>query len=96
MKRRVLPRAARDIAEIEAYISVYSPQAAAAVAARIRKAFDLITDRPEIGRPTLHPRLREWPVPGLPCVVPCRVRGDLVEILRVFHTGRQRPPQWIG
>jgi plasmid stabilization system protein ParE len=96
MKRRILPRAARDIAEIEAHIHGESPEMAANVASRIRRAFDLITDRPDIGRPTLIPRLREWSIPGLPYVIPYRVRGDMVEILRVFHTSRQRPPRWIG
>jgi plasmid stabilization system protein ParE len=96
MKRRILPRAVRDIAEIEAYIHEQSPEAAANVASRIRKAFDLITDRPEIGRPTPIPRLREWSIPGLPYVMPYRIRGEMVEILRVFHTSRQRPPRWIG
>lgn len=96
MKRHILARAAKDIAEIEAYIHEESLEAAADVASRIRKAFDLITERPEIGRPTPIPNLREWSIPGLPYVIPYRVRGDKVEILRVFHTSRQRPSRWIG
>lgn len=96
MKRHILPRAVRDIAEIEAYINDENPAAAANVASRIRKAFDLITDRPDIGRPAPIPQLREWSIPGLHYIIPYRVRGDTVEILRVFHTSRQRPPRWIG
>jgi plasmid stabilization system protein ParE len=96
MKRRILPRAARDLAEIEAYISEENPEAASDVASRIRRALDLITDRPEIGRLTPTARLREWSIPGLPYIIPYRVRGDMVEVLRVFHTSRQRPPRWIG
>jgi plasmid stabilization system protein ParE len=94
MKRHVLLRAAKDIAEIEAYIHQESREAAADVASRIRKAFDLVAERPEIGRPTSIPHLREWSVPGLPYVIPYRVRGDKVEILRVFHTSRRRPSAW--
>jgi plasmid stabilization system protein ParE len=51
MKRRILARAAQDLADIEAYISVESPEAALSVASKLRKSLDLITDRPEIGRP---------------------------------------------
>jgi len=96
MKRRILPRAARDIAAIEAYIDEVNPEAATGVATRIRRAFDLITDRPDVGRPTPVPHLREWSVPGLPYVIAYRVRGDMVEILRAFHASRRRPTSWIG
>jgi toxin ParE1/3/4 len=96
MKRRILAKAARDLANIEKYVSGDSPEAAAAIAVRLRKSFDLITARPEIGRPSEVPKIREWSVPGLPYMIPYRVRGDVVEILRVFHTSQQRPARWIG
>jgi addiction module RelE/StbE family toxin len=94
MKRRILARAARDLAEIEAYISTDNPEAARAVASRLRKAFELITARPEIGRPAQFPDTREWSVPGLPYVIPYRVRPNRIDILRVWHTSRERPPEW--
>ena len=97
MKRRsILAKAARDLAEIEKYVSEDNPEAAAAIAVRLRKSFDLITARPELGRLSDISNIREWSVPGLPYVIPYRVRGDVVEILRVFHTSRQRPSKWIG
>jgi plasmid stabilization system protein ParE len=94
MNRRILARAARDLAEIEAYISTDSREAARAVASRLRKSFDLIASRPEVGRPTPTPDIREWSVPGLPYVIPYRVKRDRIEILRVWHTGRERPSAW--
>lgn len=96
MKRRILARAARDLAKIESHISKESHEAAISVASRLKKAFALVTDRPEVGRPTSFHGIREWSVPGLPYVIPYRIRGDLVEILRVFHSSRQRPRRWIS
>ncbi|PSJ63385.1 type II toxin-antitoxin system RelE/ParE family toxin [Kumtagia ephedrae] len=96
MKLKVLPRAVRDLAGIHAYIGADNEAAADAVAARIKKSLVLITLRPEIGRPTPQSRIREHSVPGLPYVLPYRVRGETVEVLRVFHTSRERPSKWIG
>lgn len=96
MKLKILPRAVRDFAGIRAYIGADSQAAAEAVSARITKSLNLITLRPEIGRPTPETRIREHSVPGLPYVIPYRVRGDTVEILRIFHTSRERPSKWIG
>ncbi|WP_425475967.1 type II toxin-antitoxin system RelE/ParE family toxin [Mesorhizobium yinganensis] len=96
MKLKILPRAVRDLAEIRAYISLDSEYAADAVSLRIKKSLNLISARPGIGRPSTQPRIREHSVPGLPYVVPYRIRGETVEILRIFHTSRERPLKWIG
>ena len=96
MKLKVLPRASKDLVAIYAHISADDGPAAVLVMARSRKSLVLIADRPEIGRQGEDPRIREWSVPGLPYVIPYRIRGDAVEVLRVFHTSRHRPPRWIG
>lgn len=96
MKLKVLSRAVRDLRDIQNYIAADDPNAAEAVALRLRRALEIISSRPDIGRPVPETRIREWSVPGLPYVIPYRVRGDFVEILRVFHTSRQRPEGWIG
>jgi len=96
MKLKVLSRAVRDLRDIQIYIAADDANAAEAVALRLRRALEIISSRPDIGRPVPETRIREWSVPGLPYVIPYRVRGDFVEILRVFHTRRQRPEGWIG
>jgi toxin ParE1/3/4 len=96
MKLKVLPRAVRDLENIHAYINADSAEAAEAVMLKLTKSLNLITSRPELGRPIPESRSREWSVPGLPYTIPYRVRGETVEVLRVFHTRRQRPPRWIG
>ena len=94
MKRQILAKAARGLAEIEAYISTDSPEAAKTVASRLRRSFDLITARPDAGRPTPFGDIREWSVPGLPYLIPYRIRPNRIEILRIWHTSRKRPPEW--
>lgn len=65
MKWRLLPRALRDLRDIEAHVSADSPEAAAAIASRLRKAFDLISSRPDIGRPASRTGVREWSRSGI-------------------------------
>jgi toxin ParE1/3/4 len=94
VKWRLLPAAIRDLKELHAYIAFDNPAAADSVAARLKKAFILIAEKPYIGRPMSDRPTREWPVPGLPYLIPYRVSGDTVEILRIYHTSRQRPEEW--
>jgi plasmid stabilization system protein ParE len=94
LKFRLFPAANRDLRELRAYIAADSPAIAAAVSARIAKAVLLIAEKPGIGRPTPQRPTREWGVPGLPYLIVYRVNGGTVEILRVWHTSRERPPEW--
>jgi plasmid stabilization system protein ParE len=95
MSRYVLtPAAVIDLVELRAFIARENPDAAAAVARRLIETFRRIADRPSIGRATHRTDVREWSVPGLPYVVPYRLRDGRVEVLRVFHTRRNRPDQW--
>lgn len=96
MKLKVLPRAVRDLENIYGYISGDSAEPAEAVMLKLAKSMDLVTSRPELGRPIPDSKSREWSVPSLPYTIPYRVRGETVEVLRVFHTSRQRPARWIG
>jgi toxin ParE1/3/4 len=94
VKLRLFPAAIRDLRELRAYIAADDPSAAASVSARLDKAIALIAAKPNIGRPTPQRATREWTVPGLPYLIPYRIEGDTVEILRVWHTGRERPSEW--
>ncbi len=94
MRIRLTKAAIRDLREAHAYIAADNPQAAQRVVLKIEKAIDLIGERPEIGRPVPGQPVRQWSVPGLPYVIPYRVSEDLVEIVRIYHTSRQRPKEW--
>ena len=91
----VLPRARRDLENIQAWIEADSPRAAANVARRIFAAFELLAENPNIGHGSERGASREWVVTGLPYLVPYRIAGDSIEILRVFHTSRRRPKRWV-
>lgn len=94
MKLRVLSRATRDLEKIQAYIEVDDPNSAARVGLAIVKAMELIRQNPNVGRPTAGRPTREWSIPGLPYLIPYRVKDEYVEVLRVFHTRRKRPTEW--
>ncbi len=46
---------------------------------------------PAIGRAGRVPGTRELIITGTPCLIPYRVKGKAVEILRVFHGSRRWP-----
>lgn len=94
MRIELSKSAERDLAELRAYITVDSPKAADEVAGRLVKAFLLIRANPEIGRPSKSGTTREWSVPGLPYVIPYKVKSGVLYILRVYHTSRIKPQTW--
>jgi toxin ParE1/3/4 len=73
------------------YIAEDNPAAAGRVVMRIFGAVDLLGENPAMGRPGRVAGTRELVIDGTPYIVPYRVRGDVVEILRVFHAARKWP-----
>jgi toxin ParE1/3/4 len=49
---------------------------------------------PHWGGPDAFPGTRELVIAGAPYVVPYRVRGETVEILRIFHGARKWPEKF--
>jgi len=73
------------------YIAEDNPAAAGRVVLRILRAVKLLKKNPALGRAGRVAGTRELVVVGTPYVVPYRVRGEVVEILRVFHAARKWP-----
>jgi toxin ParE1/3/4 len=89
------PRKARqDLRDLRAYIAEDNPQAAAAVARSILQAVERLPGNPAIGRPGRVMDTRELVVAGTPYLVPYRVMGDAIVILRVLHGARQWPDRF--
>jgi toxin ParE1/3/4 len=88
---RWLRSALRNLDEEAEYIARDDPDAAARIVQRIAAAVEQLTNYPASGRIGRVPGTRELVVTGTPYIVPYRVRGDVVEILRVFHAARKRP-----
>lgn len=94
IKVRWLRKALRNLDEEAAYIATDNPEAARLVVARILEAVGLLAGQPAAGRPGRLPGTRELVVWKTHYLVPYRVRGDQVDILRVFHTSWQLPRRW--
>jgi len=94
MRIRWLRAALRNLDEEASYIATDDPVAAAKVVERVLGAVARLAEHPAIGRPGRIPGTRELVVPGTRYLVPYRVEGAEVQILRVFHTSRRPPARW--
>lgn len=64
---------------------------AKALAKKLFDAVDSIVHNPSIGRSGRIAGTRELVISGTPYIIPFRVKGTKVEILRIFHTSRNPP-----
>ncbi len=94
MRVRWLRAALLNLDQEATHIASDDPVAADFVVKRILGAVSILAEQPGLGRPGRVPGTRELIVARTPYCVPYRVRGDTVEILRVFHTSRRPPDQW--
>ena len=76
------------------YIAQDNPAAARRVVQKILRAVDLLKENPAMGRAGRVAGTRELVVAETPYILPYRVRGDAVEILRVFHAARKWPERF--
>jgi plasmid stabilization system protein ParE len=94
MRLRWLRQALRNLDDEARYIAADDVTSARLVAQRVLDAVALLEEQPGIGRPGRVPGTREMVVGHTRYIVPYRVRGEVVEILRVFHTSRRLPERW--
>ena len=94
MRVRWLREALRNLEEEAAHVAADDPKAAQIVVQRILQAVASLAEHPEIGRPGRVPGTRELVIDRTRYLVPYRVRGDVVQVLRVFHTSRRPPSRW--
>ena len=86
--------AARALESIQDYITRDNRRAAWEVAQRVRQAVNQLEEHPKMGRPGRVRGTLELVIPGLPCIVPYRIKGGNVQILSVFHSSRKWPEQF--
>ena len=94
MRVRWLRKALANLNAEADYIARDSPAAAGRIEEKITQSIDGLRQRPAMGRPGRVPGTRELVIPGTPYIVPYRVRNEVVEILRVFHTSRKWPDKF--
>lgn len=86
-----LKRAERDLDEVQEYIAQDNPVAAIDTILAIGSAVHQLEGFPSIGRPGRVAGTRELVIDGIPYIVPYRLRGKTIEILRVYHASRRWP-----
>ena len=86
------PEAIDDLAALRAYIAQDDPAAAQRVALHIvRNVETLLPNDLDMGRPGRVPGTRELVIPKTPFIVPYRVVGNTIQVLRIYHGARRWP-----
>jgi addiction module RelE/StbE family toxin len=91
MRVKWLRRALENLDDEAAYIAENNPRVAAEFVLHVRSSAATLADHPNSGRPGRISGTRELVVTRFPYILPYRVRGGFVEVLRVFHTARKWP-----
>ena len=94
MRVNWLRNALRNLDAEASYIAADDEAAARLVFTRVLAAVDTLVDQPSLGRPGRVPGTRELVVRLTRYIIPYRIRGETVEILRVFHASRRLPERW--
>jgi len=77
---------------LRAYIAGDDPASANRVALHILYCVEqLLSENPKLGAAGRVPGTRELVIPKTPYIVPYRVRGSTIEIVRVYHSARRWP-----
>jgi toxin ParE1/3/4 len=91
---RWLRAALKNLDEEAEYIARDDPRAAARIVERIATTVERLATHPASGRPGRVPGTRELVISGTPYIVPYRVIGDTIQILRIFHAARKWPEKF--
>jgi toxin ParE1/3/4 len=89
------PEAIEDLAALRTYTEQDDPASARRVALHIIHNVEiLLPANPEMGRAGRVPGTRELVIPRTPFIVPYRLQGRTIQILRVFHGARRWPERF--
>ena len=91
MRVKWLRKALANLDEAADHIAQDNRSAARAMVAEAFRLTDLLADNPDLGRAGRIPGTRELVMPRHPYIIPYRIRGGCVEVLRFFHEVRQWP-----
>jgi toxin ParE1/3/4 len=94
MRVKWLRKALQNLDDEASYIAADDAAAARLVVSRVVAAAEELANQPGLGRPGRVPGTRELVVRKTRYVIPYRIRGETVEILRVFHASRRLPENW--
>jgi len=84
-------RALQNLEQEAEFIARDDPDAAVLVVTRIHAALASLQSNPKLGRPGRVSGTRELVIPDTRYLIPYRVVGKQIQILRVFHCSRKWP-----
>ena len=93
MELRCTRKALENLDQIAAYIAQDNPTRSGSFVGEIKEKTELLLAFPALGRPGRAPGTRELVVHEK-FVVPYRVKGDTVQIIRIQHVARLWPRQF--
>lgn len=86
------PDAVADLAELREHIAADNPKASVRMVQRIIDVVEtLLPTQPAMGRPGRVAGTRELVIAQTPYLVPYRIVGGRIEIIRVYHGARKWP-----
>lgn len=94
MRVEWLRAAMRDLDAETTRLAQEDPEQGARTYDRVRSRVEELAQFAHAGRPGRVSGTRELVFTELPYIVPYRVRDDVVQVLRVFHTSRKPPVSW--
>ncbi len=80
-----------DLEQAYEFILFDNPPAAEKEVNKVLEAVELLSMNPALGKAGRVAKTRELVVAGTPYIVIYRVKGNRLEILRIFHGARQWP-----
>ena len=94
MRIRWLGKAIQNLDAEAEFLAQDSPAAGAEMFAQVWAKVHALADFPALGRPGRVPGTRELIIERYQLLVPYRVLGDELHVLRVFHSRRKPPQVW--
>ena len=91
MQIRWTKGASQNLEHIEEYIAQDNPIAAIDTVLKVIETVELLVEHPAMGRHGRVVGTRELVIANTPYIVPYRVKGSCIEILRVLHGAMQWP-----
>ncbi len=89
-----LQKALQNLADELTFIHKEDPNVAKRIASLVKSRVDSLENFPEKGRVGRIKGTRELIFTEIPYIMPYKVQGEDILILRFFHTHRKMPKQW--
>jgi toxin ParE1/3/4 len=90
MRIRWTPAAAADLQYLSDYLKDHHPHYQEPTLRKVFAAVQSLKEWPHRGRPGREEGTRELLFPPLPYIAVYRVRGDSIEVLRIYHGAQDR------